>query len=82
MCLMGPTIWDKSMCINVTCVLNDVQALADCHRRGLTHGDVKPENIMSVREKNGIKLVDFGTASMSDGWHSFYLLSLHMNVDL
>ncbi len=57
-----------------TCVLNDVQALTDCHRRGLTHGDVKPQNIMSVREKNGIKLVDFGTASMSDGWHSFYLL--------
>ncbi len=45
--------------------------LAECHRRGLVHSDVKPENLLSLVDKSGIVLVDFGSASMrDDGAHT------------
>jgi serine/threonine protein kinase len=46
-----------------------VQVLADCHQLGLVHGDIKPENVMSLKEKDGVRLVDFGTASVLAGRH-------------
>lgn len=35
------------------------------HRMGITHGDIKPENIM-IAENNEIKLLDFGLGCIAD----------------
>jgi serine/threonine protein kinase len=39
-------------------------ALDKAHRRGVTHRDLKPANVMLT--KSGVKLLDFGAASLSD----------------
>lgn len=42
--------------------------LAHAHRRGVVHGDVKPENVLFARQHGGagrrIKLIDFGIAGI------------------
>jgi serine/threonine protein kinase len=40
-----------------------MQVVADCHRRELIHGDLKPENIIIHPDKNSATLVDFGHAT-------------------
>lgn len=57
-----------------------VQALAECHKRGVVHGDVKPENVMSLKDKSGAVLVDFGSASIRDGAY-IHIPSSAFNVD-
>lgn len=42
-----------------------LSALSYCHNKGITHRDVKPENIVftsTSKSYYGIKLIDFGTA--------------------
>jgi serine/threonine protein kinase len=41
-----------------------VQVLTECHRRGVVHGDLKPDNIMTTEDKSSMVLLDFGTASV------------------
>lgn len=46
-----------------------LQALCWLHRKGICHGDVKPENILCGHNQHSVKLTDFGLASLlpSDG---------------
>jgi len=41
-----------------------LQAVQHCVQCGVVHGDVKDENIVVDLEKNHVKLIDFGAASM------------------
>jgi serine/threonine protein kinase len=66
------TTWD-TMISKYYC--NAAQILAECHQRGVVHGDVKPANIMSAGEECHAALIDFGTASFWDG-----VLVLHSNL--
>ncbi|CAN0369247.1 unnamed protein product, partial [Laminaria digitata] len=44
-------------------------ALGQCHKEGILHRDVKPENIMYISRAvtSGIKLTDFGLAMLHSG---------------
>lgn len=46
-------------------LLQVARALAFCHRQGILHCDIKPENIM-VDQQGRVKLIDFGI-SLSEG---------------
>jgi calcium-dependent protein kinase len=42
-----------------------LSAIAYCHSQNVCHRDLKPENILiENREKNTIKLIDFGTSQV------------------
>ena len=43
-------------------IINGIEYL---HREGIVHRDLKPENIM-LNEERHIKLIDFGTALITD----------------
>ncbi len=51
-----------------------LEALEVVHSRGVIHGDLKPENVMLVRDREGcerIRLVDFGVSSvLAENWHT------------
>ncbi len=47
--------------------LGAFQAVGDCHKRGVVHADIKPDNIRSSSDKSRTTLVDFGTASIRAG---------------
>lgn len=40
--------------------------LAECHSRGVVHGDVKPDNILMTGDHKAIKLCDFGLSYIID----------------
>ncbi|HLV66125.1 MAG TPA: serine/threonine-protein kinase [Polyangiaceae bacterium] len=53
----------------VDLVLQVCEALAEAHRAGIVHRDVKPENLFLTRRADGtdcIKLLDFGISKRSD----------------
>src|SRR5262249_33572147 len=41
-------------------------AIAEAHRRGIVHADLKPENIIIPRDGR-VRVVDFGVAKLMDG---------------
>jgi len=45
------------------------RALEYAHRHGVVHRDIKPGNIMLLRDGQTIKVTDFGIAHMDDGAH-------------
>lgn len=40
--------------------------LAECHRRGVVHGDVKPDNLLMSENNKSLKLCDFGLSFIID----------------
>jgi serine/threonine protein kinase len=50
-------------------VVGPVQVVAECHKRRVIHGDLKPENIINSSDKSRFVLIDFGTASICNGVH-------------
>jgi Protein kinase domain len=42
-----------------------LEALSDVHARGLTHGDVKPENIILSGPEEQVRVLDFGLARIT-----------------
>ncbi len=50
-----------------------MQVLADCHRRDLVHGDLKPGNVINSVDKSLVTLIDFGSASVWTGMHTLPL---------
>jgi serine/threonine protein kinase len=54
--LQGPLPAEKA----IACAIQIVEALDAAHRKGITHRDLKPGNILVT--KQGVKLLDFGLA--------------------
>jgi serine/threonine protein kinase len=56
--LKGPLPLDKTL----RCAVEIADALDKAHRKGITHRDIKPGNIIIT--KTGVKLLDFGLAKL------------------
>ena len=50
-------------------VLKTAQAVAAAHRRGVTHCDIKPRNIV-IDERGQPRLLDFGLSRLGNAWSS------------
>src|SRR5262249_2074864 len=48
------------------CARAVAEAIAEAHRRGLVHADLKPENIVIPRDGR-VRVVDFGLAKLAGG---------------
>jgi serine/threonine protein kinase len=62
---------DRHLTLNesLTIVLKTAQAVAAAHRRGVTHCDIKPQNIV-IDEQGQPRLLDFGLSRLENVWCS------------
>ena len=51
-----------------------MNAVDHCHQNGITHRDIKLENIMLDEEKENVKLIDFGFATQLQGQYNDEIL--------
>jgi predicted Ser/Thr protein kinase len=56
--------WNDSLKHRIACLAEVASGLAELHRAGLIHGDLKPSNILVDRDGR-IRIVDFGLARAS-----------------
>lgn len=59
---------DRSLEYRLDLFVQMLQALAYVHRRGIIHHDLKPANVLVVRDE--VKLLDFGLAKLYERAHS------------
>ena len=55
------------------------EGLAEAHRLGVIHRDLKPQNIMFDQESQA-KIMDFGIARTIDSGDDFFLLFMHISL--
>ncbi len=58
-CSLGKTFGPEKIAKTIECIARAIDAV---HRRGILHGDIKPQNILIEREANRPMISDFGLA--------------------
>lgn len=58
-CSLGKTFGPEKIAKTIECIARAIDAV---HRRGILHGDIKPQNILIDREANRPMISDFGLA--------------------
>lgn len=62
--------WSQPLTVQIDLLMQTLQALVYLHRRGVIHCDLKPDNILVIRDKESgnyqVKVLDFGLSILKD----------------